>query len=194
MINDLNSNQSSSITSPCSIILNDALRDRDKSKRFVFLDRDGVININRDDYVKSWDEFVFIQGSKEAIKLLNDNNFWIILVTNQSPIGRGIFSHETLEKIHDKMLQELYQAGAHIDAIYYCPHSPDDKCECRKPKPGLLTRAAEELDIDLKSSILVGDSDGDLEAGNAVGCKTFKVTETNDLLQVVKLIIEKDQY
>ncbi len=194
MINETNSIQIGSTTLPNSIILTDDLQDVNKAKiQVVFLDRDGVINVNRDDYVKSWSEFEFLPGAKDAIKMLNETNYWVIIVTNQSPIGRGIFDHNTLEEIHNKMLQELSDAGAHIDAIYYCPHSPDDECGCRKPKPGLLIRAAEELNIDLTNSWLIGDSEGDIEAGKAAGCKTFKVTEINGLIDIVKTIIANEK-
>jgi histidinol-phosphate phosphatase family protein len=194
MINETNSIQTGSTILPSSIILTDELQDVNEAKiQVVFLDRDGVINVNRDDYVKSWSEFEFLSGAKDAIKMLNETNYWVIIVTNQSPIGRGIFDHNTLEEIHTKMLQELSDAGAHIDAIYYCPHSPDDECGCRKPKPGLLIRAAEELNIDLINSWLIGDSDGDIEAGKAAGCKTFKVTEINGLIDIVKTIIANEK-
>jgi histidinol-phosphate phosphatase family protein len=194
MINETNSIQTGSTILPSSIILTDELQGVNEAKiQVVFLDRDGVINVNRDDYVKSWSEFEFLPGAKDAIKMLNETNYWVIIVTNQSPIGRGIFDHNTLEEIHTKMLQELSDAGAHIDAIYYCPHSPDDECGCRKPKPGLLIRAAEELNIDLNNSWLIGDSDGDIEAGKAAGCKTFKVTEINGLIDIVKTIIANEK-
>ena len=175
---------------PCGVILNQAIHAANMGKiRVVFLDRDGVINVNRDDYVKSWDEFEFIPGAKEAIKTLNENEFWVIIVTNQSPIGRGIFGHETLNEIHKFMLQELSEVGAHIDAIYYCPHRPDDNCECRKPKPGLILKAAEELNIDLTISWLIGDSDSDLQSGKQAGCKVIKISDENNLLDTVKSII-----
>jgi histidinol-phosphate phosphatase family protein len=194
MINDPEKKLSNLTSSPCSVILNDNLQKSGLNRiSVVFLDRDGVINVNRDDYVKTWDEFEFIPGSKDAIKLLNENNYWVIIVTNQSPIGRGIFSHDTLENIHKNMLDELSRAGAHIDAIFYCPHSPYDKCGCRKPKPGLLIQAAKELKIDLSSSWLIGDSDGDIEAGSAVGCKVFKVSDKKKLIDVVKQIIENNK-
>lgn len=194
MINETNSIQIGSTTPPSSIILTDDLQDLNEAKiQVMFLDRDGVINVNRDDYVKSWSEFEFLPGAKDAIKMLNEKNYWVIIVTNQSPIGRGIFDHNTLEEIHTKMLQELSDAGAHIDAIYYCPHSPDDECGCRKPKPGLLIRAAEELNIDLANSWLIGDSEGDIEAGKAAGCKTIKVTEINGLIDIVKTIIANEK-
>jgi histidinol-phosphate phosphatase family protein len=194
MINDQSYNHTGKISLPCSVIFNDKIKNSNNGKiNVIFLDRDGVINVNRDDYVKSWDEFEFLPGSKEAIKLLNENNFWIIIVTNQSPIGRGIFTHNTLKEIHRHMLNELSKAGAHIDAIFYCPHSPDDKCGCRKPKPGLLIQASKELNIDLSNSWLIGDSDGDLQAGKAVGCKVFQVTEKNNLINIVRVIIANNK-
>ncbi len=190
-MNNTPSRETKDKSTPCGIILNNKLFGaKADSVKVVFLDRDGVINVNRDDYVKSWDEFEFIAGAKEAIKLLNDNNYWVIIITNQSPIGRGIFGHERLREIHELMLQKLAGAGAHIDAIYYCPHSPDDNCECRKPKPGLLFQAADELGIDLQSSWFIGDSEGDLQAGEAAGCKIFKVSDDTGLLEIVRSLID----
>jgi histidinol-phosphate phosphatase family protein len=155
----------------------------------IFIDRDGVINYNRNDYVKSWNEFRFIPGAKEAIKRINDSKILLIVITNQSPIGRGIFPTSTLHEIHTKMLNELNKAGARIDAIYYCPHHPEDNCDCRKPKPGLILRAAHDFYIDLKNSWMVGDSDTDLEAGSAAGCKTIKVTDEKPLLEIINQIL-----
>ncbi|WP_455392258.1 D-glycero-beta-D-manno-heptose 1,7-bisphosphate 7-phosphatase [[Eubacterium] cellulosolvens] len=158
-------------------------------RKAIFIDRDGVINYNRNDYVKSWAEFKFIPGAKEAIKRINDSNLLLIIITNQSPIGRGIFKRETLDYIHKSMLNELNDAGAHIDAIYYCPHHPDDNCDCRKPKPGLILRAAKDFNIDLARSWMVGDSDSDLEAGAAAGCKTLKVTLKKPLIKVIDQLL-----
>lgn len=190
MMNNTTPQETKDEGTPCGIILNNKLFGaRPDPVNVVFLDRDGVINVNRDDYVKSWDEFEFITGAKEAIKLLNDNNYWVIIITNQSPIGRGIFSHERLREIHELMLNELADTGAHIDAIYYCPHSPDDNCECRKPKPGLLFQAADELGIDLKRSWFIGDSEGDFQAGESAGCKIFKVSDNVGLLEIVKSLL-----
>jgi histidinol-phosphate phosphatase family protein len=156
----------------------------------MFLDRDGVINYNRNDYVKSWDEFVFIPTAKEALQKINRSEFMLIIITNQSPIGRGIFTTETLDKIHKNMLQELAEAGCIIDAIYFCPHKPDDGCSCRKPEPGLILRAAEDFGIDLSSSWMIGDSDGDIKAGESAGCKTAKVDEEGSLLDIVDRILD----
>ena len=161
-----------------------------QKRKAIFMDRDGVINYNRDDYVKSWAEFKFIPGAKEAIKRINDTDKLLILITNQSPIGRGIFNKETLDNIHFKMLNELSTAGAHIDAIYFCPHKPDDNCDCRKPKPGLILKAAADYNIDLKESWMVGDSDTDLTSGAAAGCKTIKVDQKNPLIKVVEQVLD----
>lgn len=159
-------------------------------RKAIFIDRDGVINYNRNDYVKSWQEFKFIPGAKKAIKRINETDWMLILITNQSPIGRGIFTKETLDNIHFKMLNELSAAGAHIDAIYFCPHKPDDGCDCRKPKPGLILRAADDYNIDLSESWMIGDSESDLKAGKAAGCKTIKVTSEKPLFKIVEQILE----
>ncbi|MEW6096091.1 MAG: D-glycero-beta-D-manno-heptose 1,7-bisphosphate 7-phosphatase [bacterium] len=159
--------------------------------KVVFLDRDGVINkkiIN--DYVKSWEEFVFLPNVKEAIKLLNQAQFKVIVVTNQACIGKGIINEEELHQIHQQMLNELKDYGAHIDAIYYCPHRQEDNCNCRKPKHGLLEMADRDFKIDFKNSWMIGDEDKDIEAGKRAGCKTCYVTPDKGLLQMVKEIIE----
>jgi D-sedoheptulose 7-phosphate isomerase len=158
-------------------------------KKVIFLDRDGVINENREDYVKSWQEFVFLPNAKEAFKLLTENNFKIIIVTNQSVVGRGIITEKQLQEIHKKMLEELESEGVKIEKIYYCPHTPWDNCTCRKPKPGMLLKASEELRIDLKDVWFIGDDKADLGAGNAARCKTLLVTEKENLLALVKKIL-----
>lgn len=155
----------------------------------ILIDRDGVINANCNDYVKSWNEFKFLPGTKEAIKRINDFKWLLIIITNQSAIGRGIFTHETLNEIHTKMLKELSDYGCYINAIYYCPHHPDDNCDCRKPKPGLIIKAARDFNIDLSASWMIGDSDTDLEAGRVAGCKVIRVTNNKSLLDIIKQIL-----
>jgi len=157
---------------------------------FVFLDRDGVINKNRNDYVKTWVEFEFLPNAKKGIKLLNDNGFKILIITNQSVVGRGIITEKTLNEIHEKMLKELNECGCKIEKVYCCPHAPWDNCECRKPKPGLLLKAAKDFDIDLKKCYFIGDSKTDAEAGKRAGCKTYLVSEHGDLLGIVRTIVE----
>ncbi len=135
----------------------------------IFLDRDGVINRSRPDYVKSREEFEFLPGVLEALRHLSVTPYTIVIVSNQSCIGRGLVAKETVDDIHFRMLQVIRRAGGRVDAIYYCPHHPNDGCECRKPRPGLLLRAAEELNLDLAASWLIGDSSSDLEAALAAG-------------------------
>jgi histidinol-phosphate phosphatase family protein len=162
---------------------------RTGNNKAIFIDRDGVINYNRKDYVKSWSEFKFIPGAIEAIKKINDAGYLLIIITNQSPIGRKIIDKKTLDNIHLLMLTELSAAGARVDAIYFCPHHPDDNCECRKPKPGLILKAAKDYNIDLGASWMIGDSDSDLKAGHTAGCKTVKVTLKKKLINIVDKVL-----
>lgn len=141
----------------------------------VFLDRDGTIA--RDvHYCRRVEDFELLPTVLEAIKLLNANGFKVVVITNQSGIARGYFTDETLAQIHRKMEGELSEQGAHVDAIYYCPHHPDDGCECRKPKTALFHQAAKEVGINLGLSYVVGDMQMDIDAGKALGCKTILVT------------------
>ena len=143
--------------------------------RAAFLDRDGTIA--RDvHYCRRPEDFEILPTVPEAIRLLNENSFKVIIITNQSGIARGYFTEETLARIHQKMKEELAQSGVKIDAIYYCPHHPDDNCECRKPETALFLKAAKELDIDFSSSFVVGDMQMDIDAGRALGTKTVLVT------------------
>ncbi|MFH1563262.1 MAG: D-glycero-beta-D-manno-heptose 1,7-bisphosphate 7-phosphatase [Nitrospirota bacterium] len=158
----------------------------------VFLDRDGVINKKLpNDYVKSWAEFEFLPGVQEAIKLLNEAKFKVIVVTNQAGVGKEIVKEEQLRRIHQQMLDELKEHSAQIDAVYYCPHRQEDNCNCRKPKPGLLQKAGKEFNIDFKNSWMIGDEPKDIEAGKSAGCKTYQVTTNEGLLEIVKKIIRE---
>lgn len=143
----------------------------------IFLDRDGVINRNPPNkgYVRKWAEFTFIPNSRKAIRELTEGGYRIIVVTNQSGIGRGLYSEEDLADIHSRMVAEIRKSGGTIDAVYYCPHHPDAGCECRKPKPGMLMRAAREHNIELENAYLIGDTTTDIEAGKSVGTTAFLV-------------------
>ncbi len=152
----------------------------------IFLDRDGVINKNFND-MKTPEQFEIISGVPQAIKKINDAGYLAIIVTNQPTISKGIISFEDINKIHDKMNKELAEQGAHIDAIYICPHHPDSgfegeikhlkfNCDCRKPKPGLLLNAIAENNIDIQQSWMIGDSNSDIVAGKNAGVKTIYVT------------------
>jgi len=142
----------------------------------VFLDRDGTIarDVN---YCRRVEDFEILPSVPQAIRLLNQRGFKVVVVTNQSGIARGYFTETTLLQIHQYMEEELAKHGARVDAIYYCPHHPDDECQCRKPKPGLLVKAAQDLGIDLGSSFVIGDAGRDIEAGKAVGCQTVLLTD-----------------
>ncbi|MBW1987986.1 MAG: HAD family hydrolase, partial [Deltaproteobacteria bacterium] len=126
--------------------------------RVVFLDRDGVVNEDREDYVKSWDEFVLIEGSLEALALLNRAGWEIILVTNQSGVGRGLYPEETVHDVHARLARRAETAGARIKDIFYCPHAPGDNCDCRKPEPGMFHAAQKAHGLDLSRCIMIGDS------------------------------------
>lgn len=141
----------------------------------IFLDRDGVICKNRPDYVKSWAEFVFLPGAKKAVARLSEAGLDIVIVTNQSSINRGIVSTKVVDEINQRMICELEKVGGKVKAVFVCPHRPEEGCDCRKPRPGLLKQAAGELDLDLEGCYLVGDSSWDIEAGRKVGCRTVLV-------------------
>lgn len=147
-----------------------------KKQAAIFLDRDGVINANRDDYVKSWAEFCFLPGSLSALKRLHEQcTLPIVVITNQSAVGRGILRLADLTHIHTNMVNAVTNYGGRIDNIFYCPHHPQANCPCRKPKPGLLYQAAQMLHIHLQTSYIVGDAITDIQAGLAVGCKPILV-------------------
>lgn len=144
------------------------------SNRGVFFDRDGVIN-KEVNYLDSIDKIEILPGIAEAIKLLNDNKFKVVVITNQSGVARGYFTEEKLNEIHGFILGELSKESALVDAVYYCPHHPDDDCDCRKPKIGLIKRAEKDLDINLKRSFLIGDTISDMKAGLNAGLKCILV-------------------
>lgn len=141
----------------------------------VFLDRDGVINENRPDHVKSWDEFVFLPSALPSLRRLARTPFAIIVVSNQSSINRGLVSLSEVNRINERMVKEVEKVSGRIDGIYICPHRSDEGCDCRKPKPGLLYRAADELCIDLASSCLVGDALSDVRAALGAECTPILV-------------------
>jgi D-glycero-D-manno-heptose 1,7-bisphosphate phosphatase len=141
----------------------------------VFLDRDGVINENRPDHVKSWDEFVFLPDIFDPLHQLTQDGRSVVVVSNQAAINRGLVDQETVKQINRQMCGEIARRGGRIDAVYFCPHRPDEGCDCRKPRPGLLLRAANEMGLDLARSYLVGDALSDIEAARAAGCSPILV-------------------
>jgi D-glycero-D-manno-heptose 1,7-bisphosphate phosphatase len=150
--------------------------------RAAFLDRDGVINRKppEGEYVTRWAEMQILPGVAEAIGLLNQAGFRVIVVSNQRAVAKGLITAADLEALHRRMCEVLAGAGATIDAIYYCPHETEPSCRCRKPQPGMLLDAAREHDIDLGTSWMIGDSRADIEAGRNAGCKTVLVAGRDD--------------
>lgn len=149
-------------------------------KRAVFLDRDGTINIEKD-YLYKIEEFEFVPGAPEAIRLLNQAGYIVVVVTNQSGVARGYYAEDDVEKLHRYIAGKLEAEGARIDAWLYCPHHPGGRgsyalpCNCRKPLPGMLVEAAKRLEINLEDSVMIGDKLADIEAGLAAGCRTLLV-------------------
>lgn len=155
--------------------------------RLIILDRDGVINQDSDDYIKSADEWLPIAGSIEAIARLSMNGYRVVVVTNQSGIARGYFDLDVLNQMHDKMHKLVNAAGGSIDAVLYCPHGPDDGCDCRKPRPGMLRDVAMRLCTDLTAVPVVGDSLRDLQAADAVGARPLLVRTGKGERTIAKL-------
>ncbi|PCI65448.1 MAG: D-glycero-beta-D-manno-heptose-1,7-bisphosphate 7-phosphatase [Piscirickettsiaceae bacterium] len=145
------------------------------SKADIILDRDGVINRDSDEYVKNTDEWIAIENSIGAIAQLHKAGFRVFVATNQSGVGRGFYSVATLHDMHRKMLDLVEEAGGKITDIAFCPHTPDDGCYCRKPKPGLYLDLAKKHDIQLNQSMVIGDSLRDLQAATTVGAKPMLV-------------------
>jgi len=140
-----------------------------RAVKLIVLDRDGVINHDSAHFIKSPDEWRPIPGSLEAIARLNHAGYRVVIATNQSGIGRGLFDMATLNAIHDRMNKALAQVGGRIDALFYCPHTADSDCECRKPKCGMLNEIGVRFGIDMTSVPCIGDSERDLAAAEAVG-------------------------
>jgi histidinol-phosphate phosphatase family protein len=140
-------------------------------KKAVFLDRDGVINADSPDYIKRWEEFRFLPGSLDAIRRLTENRYTVIVITNQSAVGREMISLDTLNDIHGRMCRKIAETGGRITDIFFCPHHPDEGCACRKPKPGMILKAAEKHAIDLTRAWMIGDSAKDVECGLRAGCR-----------------------
>lgn len=135
----------------------------------IFLDRDGVIIENRDEYVRSWADVAVFPRALQALAALSAGPYHIIIVTNQSVVGRGHITDEAAAAINDRLLDVIRAAGGRVDAVFMCPHEPEEGCSCRKPLPGLLQSAAEERHLDLPNSIMIGDALTDVRAGQAAG-------------------------
>ena len=148
--------------------------------RAIFLDRDGVINKDVG-FLTSWRQFDFIPGFLDALKLIKRNSFLAIVVTNQSHINRNLITETELKIIHAKMIKSIKFSGTKLDDIFYCKHIPEDNCDCRKPKPGMILKAAEKYNINLEESYMIGDKETDIDLGLCVGCKTILLNGTTYL-------------
>jgi|SRR5690554_5155128 len=178
-------------------------------RKAIFLDRDGVINREKG-YITSWAEFELLPNTLEALQLIQKSDYLSVVVTNQSGIAKGLYSEMDLQNIHKQLNQQLSNSLISIDAFYYCPHHPHGTvkeyskiCDCRKPNNGLITKAAHDMNINLKESYLIGDSERDILAGNISGCTTFAVKTghgstaqhehanyiVKDILEAVRIIL-----
>lgn len=160
----------------------------------VFFDRDGVLNIDIINLHKV-EDWVWIDGAKDAIKFCNDNGYLAIVITNQSGIAKGIFTEDDVEKVHNFAQDELKKVGAHIDAFYVCPHHVEGtvapyniECDCRKPKPGLILQACEDFNIDPAQSYMIGDKQRDVDCGINAGCKGYLFDGVNLLKSVKEML------
>lgn len=161
--------------------------DRDR-RPAILLDRDGVLNKKppQGQYVRSWDEMEWLPGAREALRLLKDADYQVIVITNQAGIALGAMTEEALLSIHRQMTVEAIRDGGRIDAIYYCPHCREDNCACRKPNPGMLLQAQRAFGLDLSRTLFVGDDETDVQAARAAGCLSAQVSLERPLLDVVR--------
>lgn len=154
--------------------------------RCIFIDRDGVVNVERN-YVHRIEDFEFVSGTPEAIRRLNNAGWTVVVVTNQSGIGRGFYTEADYQLLTVHIRKELARLGAHLDAVYHCPHTPDWNppygCDCRKPRPGLIFQAQAAFGLDLRSAVLVGDKKSDIDAGRAAGVPTCFLVESGHALR-----------
>lgn len=164
----------------------------------VFLDRDGVLNVDHG-YVHRWEDWQWMPGAREAVKLFNDAGWWVFIVTNQSGIARGLYDEAAMHALHTRMTEDLAEIGAHVDAVAFCPHHPAGAvspfavaCDCRKPKPGMLLRLMAEWPVDADRSILIGDKPRDLHAAEAAGVRGYLYTD-GDLTGYVRGILDRER-
>lgn len=147
----------------------------DKNKQIIFLDRDGVINREIDGYVTDWSQFEFLPDALDSLKFLNENGWSVIVITNQSAIDRGYATAEEIDEIMAKMISEVQATGGDILDVFYCPHTPEEGCSCRKPKPDLFYQAAEKYGIDLSDKWFIGDKLSDVEAAKSASLKPILI-------------------
>ncbi len=164
------------------------------SRRCLFLDRDGVLNERVEGgYVLDWSGFVWRPGVIAALHDVTLSDLAIVIVSNQSCIGRGLVSADRIATIMERVVDELDRSDVHLNAWYCCPHTPLDGCQCRKPRAGMLREAALNVGLDLQSSYLIGDSESDIEAGRSVGCQTWKIKDPVDFNEAIAQVLDREQ-
>ena len=161
-------------------------------KKFVFLDRDGVINRDSSAYIKSWEEFNFLPGSLDGIRQLTEDGFTIIVITNQSAINRGMIPRQRLSDMHTNMKEAIHSAGGLITDIFFCPHTPQENCNCRKPKPDLILKAQKAYDINLSNAVMVGDSAKDIQCARNAGCGKTVLVQTGNFTEAQKTLAQQN--
>lgn len=161
----------------------------------VILDRDGVLNVRppRAEYVRRPEEWEWLPGAKEALRLYREAGWKVLVVSNQPGIGRGLMTEEDLAAVHERMCREAAEAGGHVERIYYCPHAWDAGCECRKPRPGMLFEAQRDFHLDLTRTTFVGDDERDREAARAAGCRSAMVTEEVSLYEIAREMLAGEE-
>jgi len=159
----------------------------------IFLDRDGVINQERKDYVKKVEEFIILENVSNAINLIKNHNFLVIIITNQSAVNRKLLTIENLNKIHKKLQNYLKIHNTSFDGVYFCPHTPNQNCNCRKPKPGLIIQAVNDFKIEISKSFMIGDSKTDIQAAENAGCKGILLKKNQTLLEAVVDLFESEK-
>lgn len=165
----------------------------------IFIDRDGVINKDpggwtKTGYVTEWEDFHFIPGTLEALKILKEKNVKVIVASNQGGVNKGFYAQERLNEINDLMLKEIKTRGGEVEEAFYCIHKDEDNCDCRKPKPGMLKAAAKKYGVDPKETYFIGDDKKDIIAGRLFGCKTVLVLSGKTSRADVKAWVEKPDY
>jgi len=161
-----------------------------KLKKAIFLDRDGVINYDSPEYIKNIDEVRLIPDIVTNLKKIRDYGFKLFIVSNQSAVGRGIISQLELEQINSFIISTLEKENCKIDGLYFCPHSPDENCQCRKPSPNMIFQAAKQHQIDLINSWMIGDKTSDMEAGKNAGCKTYQIKTNSSISDALNFIVK----
>jgi D-glycero-D-manno-heptose 1,7-bisphosphate phosphatase len=159
--------------------------------KYLFIDRDGVINKDpggwtRTNYVADWEDFHFIPGTLQALKILKDKGIKVMVASNQGGVNKGLYTNEELSKVNSLMLKEIENAGGAIEEVFYCVHRDEDNCECRKPKPGMLEMASKKYGVDPKTVYFIGDTSKDIMAGKSIGCKTILVLSGKSSLEEVE--------